>query len=508
MAKKSIRVARPARTTGIPNWLKFVAGLILTLVGVHWLLISQIEHFGDGIVNSLGMVSAASHRGGYYTWDGDLGIRNLRVESLGGDGAYLQIDKLELDGPGWWWTIQLGMPWSRSDRITRTINGALGRGSKRENALPNTSSLYLRMKGLDLDLGRLLPPGTPEPGFASGVPFETAGCTGVRYFLPLNLREDLRLRHQGANLSFGYRADGPTRVRTEIEYDVPAVMRASFEVDLQVENSRRFLETSPEEYKVLAQRVVLHDLGFNEARNRWCAEQAGIDEEEFQRRHITTVRRMLEVYGVQMTPETEAIYSSFAASGGRLQFDWELDPSVTPTLMAQYTPDQRWGVLNVRIGHNNDPMQPMGLEFVRARPLPSAYSGSVYDLMTRNADAPDKGSAQVVDAIGARMRGLAASPDVPSPPTPIAAPGTTASSSPTPRQSRAPTPVALDSASLEAAIGQTVEVTTADGSRRIGELRSVDPLELVLRVRFTGGTADLTFTRDRVTAVVRNPRSR
>jgi hypothetical protein len=491
---------RSEPSSGVPMWLKVTAGLLATLIAAHFYLIYRINQFADGMVQQLGMFAAASHRGGYYTWDGNLGIKRLRIESEVGGTAGLYIQELELDTPGWWWTLQLVNPIeSRPSPFGR----ALGRMSDQRGGamLPSTDSLHVRLRGFELEINDLLPPGLPDIGFTTGVPFETEGCSNIRYFVPLQLQNDLRLPYQRTDLSIGFAVTGSDQVTVSMQIEAPGLVRSSFEVDWQTDQPRRFLDSDGAGERVRSVRWIIDDHGFNVARNNWCAEQAGVDADEFQRRHITTVRRILEVYGVRMAPETESVYSSFASNGGVLTIEAKWPAEVTAELFAQYPADQKWEVLAPQIWHDNGASTPMALSLVPPRPLPQAFSGSVYDLLARNADAGAAGDVSPLAELGDRMRALGTQQDADAAATPKPAEAAA------PRQPSRPqpTPIALDTPSLIAAIGENVSIETDDGRTRTGRLTAVNPETLTIQQRVSGGKADLDFSRERIRKVTANP---
>lgn len=510
----SKRIARPVSIksqSGVPLWLKLVGGTVGLLVGAHFYLIHQINQFADGLVQGASLFAAASHRGGYYTWDGNLGIRKFRIESVTGGPSGLAVDELELETPGWWWVLQLANPLeSRTQRLTRAFSPlAGGRGGA---LLPSTDHLYLRMRNIELDINDLVPPGLPDVGFSSGAPFETEGCPNVRYFVPLQLQQDLLLRYRKTDFSFGFRVSGPAQVTLSAEIDAPGAMNSRFEVDWTTDEPQHFLEADGDGERPTAMRWVLSDLGFTEARNTWCAEQAKVDADEFQRRHITTVRRVLEVYGVRMAPETESVYSEFSSSGGTLTLEATWPAEVSTELFASYPAQQQWQVMNPQIWHDDDAPLPLALEFVAARPLPSAYAGSVYDLLVRNADVGAAASESPLAQLGDQVRAFSApATDAQAPEAPADAPAQNEPAKPNAapawqRPARVlPTPIALDTASLIAAIGERVSIETDDGRSRVGTLTVVSPKTVTIRVRISGGKADLDFTRERIRAVVANP---
>lgn len=505
--KRPIRPAPAERKSGPPIWVKILGGSLLLLVGAHFYLLYQINQFADGIVNTANMFANASHQGGYYTWNGNLGIKRLRIESSTGERAALTMQALELETPGWWWILQLANPLEgRAGRLSRATSLL---GDRSGSLLPATDHLHLHLRGFELDINDFLPPGLPDVGFSTGALFETEGCTNLRYFVPLQLTSDLRLPYAGANLSLGYHAAGPEQVVIEFVHDVPGVSQLRVEMDWKTGDPRHFLETDGENESPTALRLNVSDNGFVAARNRWCAEQAQVDPEEFQRRHITTVRRILEVYGLRLSPEAETIYSSYAREGGSLGLQATWPNSVSAATLAAYSPQQQWEMMQPKIWRNGGVRKPLVLEFVPSRPLPAAYSGSVYDLLARNADIADAASATSLADLGARISALA--PATTEAPTEAASEPAATEAAPRPRprsQEPQPTPIGLATENLIAAIGERVAIETDDGRSRIGTLVAVEPKTLTIRMSVSGGKADLSFSRERIRAVIANPSAR
>lgn len=503
MVRRFPRSPRAERASGIPLWVKLAGGLVAVVVALHFYLLHRINSFADGLVRAAEVVSNASHRGGYYTWDGNLGIRRLRFQSFDGSGLFA-MSEAELDTPGWWWVLQFANPLQdRSKNLSRALT-ALGADTAPSSLLPATDKLYLRLRGIEVELNPLLPRGMPDISFASAAPFETAGCTNLRSFVPLNLQRDLGLAYSRTDLNIGYRVAGPDKVVAEVELDAVGSMSTRFEMDWRSSHPRQFLDNLNE--RPTAMRWVMNDQGFVSARNRWCAQQSDIDADEFQRRHITTVRRLLEVFGVRLSPDSEAIYSSFASKGGTLSI--EIKPPANDKLFANYSASEKWTALDPQIWRNSYAKSALAVELVRARPLPKAYSGSVYDLLARQQDLADSDAEfSPFATIGAQFSQLSQSPQT-NVQDPAKAPDPKPATSYNRPEAPKPMPVALDSASLIAVIGERVSIETIDGRSRIGMLAAVEPKVLTIQMHVSGGKASLNFSRERVRSVIVNPDGR
>ena len=507
-------VRKAPRKSAMSRWLALLLFLGVLLVAVHFYIVNRIERSLNFVSEMAAGVVNISHRGGYYTWDGDLGIKKLRVELPDGSTGALTIDQLELDTPGWGWSIGLlkpdiGMNFGKG-RAQRAAVGLANRGGDAPE-LPEADLLGLKLVGFDFDINSLLPAGMPSAGFSSGALFETEGCTNARYWVPLMLTNDLGLPFERVDLHLGYRTVSSNSVLESFELASPGLSRIRFEREVQTAHPASYLSDGIGSGKTKTHRWVIEDEGFLAARNRYCSEQSKIDEDEFLRRHLTAARRVLQTFGVQPSPETEVIYADFVRKGGRLEVEAKPSMEITSAVISQYAPAQIWEIYNARIRHDEQPFAPMGVEFVPLRPLPAAYSGSVYDLIARNADAAEASGPAV--GIGDQFRAM-----VPKqPPEPAAVESTETAPSvakpveparPVTAPRPQPVPIALDTESLIAIIGERVEIRTNDGKSRIGILAGVDPKVISMKVRVGGGNAELSFARERLVSIEVNPHGR
>jgi hypothetical protein len=508
-------VRKPPPRKGMPRWLMALILLVAILGALHFYIVNRIDRTVNFVSEMASGMVSITHRGGYYTWDGNLGIRKLRIESGADSNVYLAIDKVELDTPGWGWVFQLLKPnlgfGFGKNRAMRAATRAATRGDD-DFALPDAAHLALKLEGFQFDITSLLPPGMPSVGFSSGALFETEGCTNSRYWVPLNLTNDLGLPFQRVDLAMGFSALEGNRVLESYELASPGLSRMRFEREVQTSAPQAYLTEGVYTAKAKVHRWVVEDEGFLAARNRYCSEQSKVDEDEFLRRHLTAARRVLQAFGVQPSPETEVVYADFVRKGGKLEVEAKPTLEIDAAVLSQYEPAQIWEIYNAKIRHNDGALQPMGIEFVPAKPLPNAYSGSVYDLIARN-DATEDAATTPAAPLGDRFRAMVpkapveVEPDaetVPEPaPEPVKPPTTPA---PPPRPQ--PVPIALDTPSLIVVIGERVQVTTNDGKSRIGILSAVDPKVISMTVKVGGGNAELSFARERLVSVEVNPRGR
>lgn len=496
MARKPIKPQKP-KTSGVPRWMIAVGALLALVVGVHFLLISQIEQAIGQLSSLTGINGVVTHRGGYYTLGGDVGVSRFRMD-LDNDGrSYIIADRFEIDTPGWGWTLRAANPITGESRAFATLlramnDAARGNGFSAPN-LPPADALHVRLRGFEVELAESMFPGKPKLGLAAGAPFETEGCTAYRYFVPLNLRQELGLAYTETTLSVGYRVTGPENVVQELVLDAPNAMRTSIEQALQVDVAERYARSDVAEQTRLGFTVTFDDRGFIAARNEWCAAEAKVDADEFQRRHITAARRVLEVFGMRMSPETESIYSSFARQGGALSIiakapDFASDEPIALKFMR----------MEPKLQHDDEAAMPLIVEAAPVRLLPLEYGGSVYDMIARgdaSAPAPKPAAAAPRAPVSAPAAG------------PATVPVTVAMAPPAVvrREPPKPIPLELSTEALIAAIGERVEVISVEGHKRQGVIKRVDDEFLVLEQRVPGGRSELSFQRDRIAAVNANP---
>ena len=505
-------VRKPQPKGGMPRWLLVSLFLGTLAIAAHFYIVSRIDRSVNFVAEmAAGMVNI-SHGGGYYTWDGNLGIKRLRIETADGSSGRLTVERLELDTPGWGWSIGLLSPDIGLNFGNSRARRAAARMAGGDDAptLPDAASLGLKLIGLEFDINSLLPPGMPSVSFASGSIFETEGCTNARYWVPLNLTQDLGLPYRGIDIALGFRSENGSTVVETYELASPGLSRLAFQRELTVSNPASYLSDGIDSAKVKLHRWVLEDEGFLAARNRYCSEQSKIDDDEFLRRHLTAVRRVLQTFGVQPSPETEVIYADFVRKGGRLEIEARPTLELSPLVLSQYEQAQIWEIYNAKIRHDDGSFQPMGVEFVPPRPLPNAYSGSVYDLIARNADAQDAPAVSLVTGIGDKLRALATKPpeDATDTSTEVAPPKPVQPPKPAPRARPQPVPIELNTESLIAVIGERVQIKTNDGKSHVGVLTGADLKVISMKVKVGGGLAELSFARERLVSVEVNPNVR
>ena len=157
-------------------WLKIVGGTMAALVAAHFYLLHQINQVADDLVDAASMFANASHRGGYYTWDGNLGIQQAphRID----DRRHLRA----VDGRAGTGHARAGggcCNWSIHSRAAaRACRGLFDRWPTIvvRDAAGDRPACSCACAAFELNINGLLPPGLPHLGFATGVPFETEGC--------------------------------------------------------------------------------------------------------------------------------------------------------------------------------------------------------------------------------------------------------------------------------------------------------------------------------------------
>jgi hypothetical protein len=196
------------------------------------------------------------------------------------------------------------------------------------------------------------------------VPFETLGCGVVSRFSVtdyqrMGLNPGTQLQH------LDYRYDAANSVLTfAAELASPPFSTISVRGELQKFDPRAVAAGHWQQLHVSEVSVGYADAGYLAKRNRFCAQQAGIGPAQFVDQHLSAVISFLATNGLQPGPQTEAIYRSLVADGGRVSV-LSLPPAAASIgqLLAA-TPDVMTRQLNLTARRNDAPPVMVRLSFV------------------------------------------------------------------------------------------------------------------------------------------------
>lgn len=213
-------------------------------------------------------------------------------------------------------------------------------------------------------------------GHVSMVPFETLGC-GVVTRLSRADYQAMGLAPASPNLDLDYRYDAAERTLS-ISAGATNPGFAAFKVhaDLKQFAPAALTQTAARDALRVAQLTVdYRDLGYLTRRNRFCAQQLGIEPEAFVDQHVAAVQEFLKARHVVPAEGVIALYRQILATGGNLQLLSLPNANVALTQYAAYDPEEvlRW--LNLTARYNSAPPVLFKLYFLADEAPSDALAG-------------------------------------------------------------------------------------------------------------------------------------
>lgn len=499
---------------GLTPWRLFYLGMVYVALPIglfHWYVTLSIVQIADIMLSDYAEDAEVKLKP-FYTWNGDFGIRDLRIQPNDSTIPALTVGEIRLVTPGWVWTLDLFNPpsgghghnlFSRKGRNAAAVD-ALGRlfgaGDKEpEGLIPPARKLAVVMKDAHVSFDGFLPEGLEMSGMVSGLPYEAEGCSSDHYWSA----EDVTLMgmsYPGSTVSWQYEVQTPGSVTVTSSIESPGIGAGEMSETVTLAKPERYL-TSDEDGKLTELRWHFADYGFNEKRNKYCSSRDHVPSAEFIQRHLAAVRRLAAVGGYALTPEVESRYQHFAEKGGELTVVAHPDTSIAFEHYAQYAPDARARLFNATIEVSGTGAAiPLTVTAVQPQPIPEDYAGTTWELIARERGLATK------PASGDRAKAPTLASLAPKPAA-DAAPAQTISNK-VPEDDFADDPESnkhandIAFADLKNFIGHTVRVELESG-HRTGVLESATPGTVVVRVRAVSGQASLTFTKQAVLRVTR-----
>lgn len=505
---------------GLTPWRIFYLGMVYVALPIglfHWYVTLSVLQIADIMLSDYAEDAEVKLKP-FYTWNGDFGVRDLRIQPSDASIPALTVGEIRLVTPGWLWTLDLFNPpsgekrhnlFSRKGRNSAAVD-ALGKlfggGEKEpEGLIPPARRLAVVMTDAHVTFAGFLPEDLEEPslgsvGMVSGLPLEAEGCSGDHYWSA----EDVTLMgmsYPGSKVTWQYEVTTPGSLTITSSIDSPGIGYGESSETLKLEKPDHYL-TSDEDGTLTELRWHYVDRGFNEKRNKYCASRDHVPSAEFLQRHLAAFRRLAAAGGYAPTPEVEARLMHFAEKGGELTVVAHPDTSIAFEHYAQYTPDARARLFNATIEASGmGPPIPLVVTSVPAQPIPEDFNGTTWELIARERGIAVKPAADS-DRARPQLAGMAPKPAA------EAAPVQAMDSKVTPEDDFADDPASkkhaneIAFADLKNFIGHTVRVEL-DSGHRIGVLESATAGTVVVRVRAVSGQASLTFTKQSVVRVTR-----
>ncbi|MFA6985293.1 MAG: hypothetical protein WC213_03710 [Arenimonas sp.] len=522
----------------VPMWL---------VVRFYTMILGLLFTAGLGMVTD-GAGVDASFRRPFFTWTGDIGLHDLRIQSDADQPVQhsIQIRRLLIDMPNWGVMEQAMGAFDSStlsDEETEKNNLAF---------IDKIDHVGLSIEGMQANLGRDLPNLLQNFGLASAAPFEAEGCERDGTWIGAEL-EVMGIKAQGVDLRFTLSTDataGEVHVLGRLES--PHSSRVDFAQHFKARSFSAFLEKEAGDRISTYERIEVTDAGFIGTRDIFCAKRDGIAKDEFTERHIAAIQRRLQAKGLHAGDDVERVYRNYLVNGSLLI---EANPSanVRRADYRHYSVADQQRMYNGRISSGDKQPVPLVLEAKASKSIPLSFTGSTWDLMVResldpavlgtagaSAVSPGQGAGVAPAAMTARAVPVSMTTSVPAqvaaPPTasvaaaaPAARASTPPARAPTPAPTPTPTPTPAPApapapakprraSSLPTAvarreiksltyedvgnhIGERLLITTIYGQKREGKVEDYSTQQIGLRVSVGAGYAIQHIERKQIRSI-------
>lgn len=453
-----------------------VVWIVIPLFIVHALINTFVGALFQLALTGYADVAKISYRQPYYTWTGDLGIRELSITPLedASDFSPLTAKNLRIDMPSWGVLMQ--------------VAGALDTGDSGDPESEASSMEFINkidhvgihLEGLKTEFDDGLPDVLSYFGLSSASPFESEGCIADVYWSGSEVAK-MGIADNGVDLNFTLstlKTSGQITLKGTLK--APAAAQVNFEQHYKATKLSDFIESEEKDRIHTYQRIEVRDAGFTKARNSFCAKRDGITEAEFVERHLQAIQRLLLMQGFHAGASVEATYRAYLKNG-YLKIEAKPSANVRPEDYRQYAAADQFKLYNAEISSSGITPVALQMDVLPAKPIPYDFVGSTWDWVAVEIANPEAG---LDNKSGAKKASLSGRGSLFDPATPAAI----------------VQPAVLDEvlevedntiAFGEAArhIGDRVIVTTIHGDKRYGDIESAKGNALGLRVYVAGGYA-------------------
>ncbi|RFF31743.1 hypothetical protein [Wenzhouxiangella sediminis] len=443
--------------------LLVVIGLILLAVGVNWYYTRQVRDQLDQMANAVSMFGTLSYDSVRLSPGGAVNINDLSFQLHQGRGG-VDVGRISLQ------TANL--------LALFTLEGKLESGRLPESLGVSVKDVRFPLDGALASMSRQMPGGT-SPTFASGVPFDAAGCDGRTQFSAndlmhmdyFDIRADVEVHYQliddGNRLRFyaSARTYDASAIHLDATIDLAAGSLSTLDLARSMENAR--LSSFSLEYE---------DLGYYERMLAFCAEEMDMSRSEYLAHHLEAWKQAWARFNAEAGPDLVAAYESFLNDPKQISVRSDAETSVSFDGIENYTMSGLLERMNVRLVVNYGDPQPLDIKApesprqrIASAPTPAS------DPIPASAEAPtdtqDTAAASKPDDATTPAR--AESADT----------GTTeeATAEPASRWVR------VEPAELDAYRNDRVRIRMRSGDSYAGRLERVDADNVHIRVEGVGG---------------------
>jgi hypothetical protein len=269
--------------------------------------------------------------------------------------------------------VETGTPWMLASSYTLGLY---------EPPLDSLSVTFSDIE--DADGNPLSPLNLMPVGALTGALFDAQGCGDKVQFSETDLTA-MGLKPQKPTLVHLYSSNF-NEVRQTRTLESPGIGRAvTMYVHKGVRPGSSWLENRNwnQAQATFEQGWSFQDLGFNKARNKFCAAKLGVSEAQFLAAHAASIERLLRSEGLSLSTDAWKTYITYATEGGTLTGSAIFNEE-SIARAAQGTELGKWvGAIVGQIGHGN---QRADLRFELQAPVPFAEADqdkTSYDVMMK-----------------------------------------------------------------------------------------------------------------------------
>ncbi|MGH8105396.1 MAG: hypothetical protein ACREO2_03705, partial [Arenimonas sp.] len=412
----------------------------------------------------------------YYTWTGDIGLRDLSVAPLeGSDLAPLTVKDVRIDMPSWGVLMQV------AGALDSEEAGSDEHVDQSMAFIDKIDHVGIHFQGLKTEFDDGLPDALSYFGLSSAAPFEAEGCAKNVYWDAGDV-SNMGIADNGVDLNFSLSTrtdDGLVVLKGAM--NAPSASKVDFEQHYKVARLSSFMDSEGKQHIPSYQLIEVHDAGFIKARNAFCAKRDGVTPEEFVERHIQSIQRLLLMQGFHADVSLEGIYRAYLKNG-YLKVEAKPNGSIRMEDYKDYAPADQFKLFNATIASNGAKPAPLQMEVLPAKAIPYSFQGSTWDWVAEETANPEAGLDNQSGTRRVSLSGRGSLFDPAAPASVVQAAVTEAEIAVVDEKT-----IAFSDAGKH--IGDRVVVITVYGDKRRGDIETANGKDIGLRVYVGQGYA-------------------
>lgn len=467
-----------------------VIWLGLPLVVVHLVLNTFVGGMFQLMLTGYSDVAKVTYRQPYYTWTGDIGLRDLNIAPLqaGSDFSPLTANDVLIDMPSWGVLMQVAGALNSAD------TGSEEHVDESMAFIDKIDHVGIHFRGLKAEFDDGLPDALSYFGLSSAAPFEAEGCVGDVYWSGSEVGS-MGIADNGVDLNFTLSTnakDGLVVLKGTL--DAPSASKVDFEQHYKSGRLSEFIDSDEKQRIPSYQLIEVRDAGFIKARNAFCAKRDGVSPDEFVERHIQSIQRLLLMQGFHAGVSLETIYRAYL-NNGYLKIEAKPNGNIRMQDYGHYAPADQFKLYNASVSTSGINPSVLQMEVVPAKTIPYNFEGSTWDWVAEEIANPEAGLGNQSGARRASLsgRGSLFDPAAPAPPVADAAKPV--------EEVAVVDEKAIAFSDAGKHIGARVVVITIHGDKRRGEIETASGKDIGLRVYVGQGYAIQHIERNYIRSI-------